>query len=223
MKDTKKKKVIIIGGKGCAVSIAELMHDAHERFGMNIEVLGFAFDDEKYKDGINGWPVLCGTREAYEKYKDDKDVYFVFAMLQIQKIKERIDLRNSLGIPDERYITFVHPSSYVARSTVLGTGTIVAANCVIDNNVVIGKFNMFRANVHIGHDTVTDIGNYFAPHTVIGSGVSIGKGNVTGMNSSIRGLRTIGDYNFVAMGSNVVKDIGSNQLAIGNPAINKAR
>ena len=72
-----KEKVVIIGGKGTAVVIAEQIYDAHVRFGMDIEVLGFAFDDLAYKDGINGWPVLCGTREAYDMFKDDENVKFV--------------------------------------------------------------------------------------------------------------------------------------------------
>lgn len=56
-----KKKVIILGGKGNAVVIAEQIYDAQHRFNMDIEVMGFAFDDPQYKDGINGWPVLCGS------------------------------------------------------------------------------------------------------------------------------------------------------------------
>lgn len=72
-----KEKVVIIGGKGTAVVIAEQIYDAQTRFGRDIEVLGFAFDDPAYSAGINGWPVLCGTREAYAKYKDDESVKFV--------------------------------------------------------------------------------------------------------------------------------------------------
>ena len=39
-----KKKVVVIGGKGTAVVIAEQIYDANVRFGVEIEVLGFAFD-----------------------------------------------------------------------------------------------------------------------------------------------------------------------------------
>ena len=75
-----KTKVVIIGGKGTAVVIAEQIFDAASRFNLNIEVIGFAFDDPAYSKGINGWPVLCGTREAYDKFKNDMDVKFVFAL-----------------------------------------------------------------------------------------------------------------------------------------------
>jgi hypothetical protein len=84
-----KEKVVIIGGKGTAVVIAEQIYDAHHRFGVDIEVLGFAFDDPAYADGINGWPVLCGTKEAYGMFKDDPAVKFVFALYRSDVLKER--------------------------------------------------------------------------------------------------------------------------------------
>ena len=37
-----KEKVVIIGGKGTAVVIAEQIYDAQIRFGKEIEVIGFA-------------------------------------------------------------------------------------------------------------------------------------------------------------------------------------
>ena len=111
-----KEKVVIIGGKGTAVVIAEQIYDAQIRFGKEIEVIGFAFDDPAFLGGINGWPVLCGTKEAYEKFKDDADIKFVFAMYRSDLLKERIQLRDNLNIPKERYLSFIHPTAYVAKS-----------------------------------------------------------------------------------------------------------
>ena len=63
-------KVVIIGGKGSAVVIAEQLYDMQIKTG-NAEFIGFAFDDEKIGQSINGFPVLCKTYEAYEKFKND--------------------------------------------------------------------------------------------------------------------------------------------------------
>jgi hypothetical protein len=38
-------KVIVIGGKGTAVVVAEQIVDARTRYGVPIEFIGFAFDD----------------------------------------------------------------------------------------------------------------------------------------------------------------------------------
>lgn len=213
-----KEKVVIIGGKGTAVVIAEQIYDAHIRFGMDIEVIGFAFDDPAYKEGINGWPVLCGTREAYSKFRDDASVKFVFALYRSDLLKERIALRESLGIPPERFLSFVHPTTYIAKSAKMGLANIILANCVINNNVCIGNFNTMNSNALIGHDTVLGDNNFIAAHTCIGSGLKIGNGNFTGLNCSMRNLITVGDYNLIGMASNVVKDVSDGNVLVGNPA-----
>lgn len=213
-----KKKVVIIGGKGTAVVIAEQIYDAHERFGMDIEVLGFAFDDPAYKDGINGWPVLCGTREAYDMFKDDESVFFVFALYRSDLLKERIALRESLNIPIDRFLSFVHPSAYIAKSAQLGKANIILANCAINCNVVMGNYNTMQTGSLIGHDTRLGDNNFIAAHTCIGSNLKIGNGNFTGLNCSIKNFVEMGDYNLIGMASNVVKNVSDGNLLIGNPA-----
>jgi sugar O-acyltransferase (sialic acid O-acetyltransferase NeuD family) len=212
------EKVVIIGGKGTAVVIAEQIYDAHERFGMDIEVLGFAFDDPAYKDGINGWPVLCGTREAYDMFKHDESVKFVYALYRSDILKERIALRDSLNIPIDRFLSFVHPSAYIAKSAQLGKANIILANCAINCNVIMGNYNTMQTGSLIGHDTHIGNNNFIAAHTCIGSNLKIGNGNFTGLNCSIKNFVVMGDYNLIGMASNVVKDVSDGNILIGNPA-----
>jgi hypothetical protein len=61
-------KVIILGGIGTAVNIAEQMIDARERFGLKDEFIGFAFDNESFGSTINGFPLLCKTYDAFAKF-----------------------------------------------------------------------------------------------------------------------------------------------------------
>lgn len=213
-----KEKVVIIGGKGTAVVIAEQIYDAHVRFNRDIEVLGFAFDDPAFRDGINGWPVLCGTRDAYDMFKEEENVKFVFALYRSDVLKERVALRESLNIPMERFLSFVHPTAYIAKSAQLGYGNIILANCAINNNVIMGNFNTMNTNSLIGHDTYIGNNNFIAAHTCIGSGLKIGNGNFTGLNCSIKNFVEIGDYNLIGMASNVVKDLTDGHVMIGNPA-----
>ena len=205
------ENVVIFGGKGTAVVIAEPFYDPHEHFGM-------AFDDPAYKDGINGWPVLCGTREAYDMFKHDESVKFVFALYRSDILKERIALRDSLNIPINRFLSFRHPSAYVAKSAQLGQANIILANCAINNNVVMGNYNTMQTGSLIGHDTHIGNNNFIAAHTCIGSNLKIGNGNFTGLNCSIKNFVVMGDYNLIGMASNVVKDVSDGNILIGNPA-----
>lgn len=212
------KKVIIIGGKGSCVDIAEEIDDARLRYGIDIKVLGFAFDDPAYSGGINGWPVLCGTKEAWEIYKNDKEVYFVFGMFRYDIARERFALRDSYGIPIERYLTFVHPTAYVSRSAKVGLGTIILANATIKNNSTIGTRNFINSGVNIDHDTVIGNDNFFAAHSCLGSSITVGNANFFGLNSSVRTPAAIGNYNRIGMCANVLNNIDHDLVMVGNPA-----
>lgn len=212
------KKVIIIGGKGSAVDIAEEIQDAQLRYKMDVEVLGFAFDDPAYANGINGWPVLCGTKEVWEKYQAQEDVFFVFGMFNYAVARERFALRDSYRIPVERYFTFVHPTAYVSCTAQIGTGTIVMANATIKNNVILGTRNFINSLVNIGHDTIVGNDNFFAAHTNIGSFIKIGNSNFFGLSCAVRTPSVIGDYNRIGMCANLLNSIEDDNVMIGNPA-----
>src|SRR5690625_3537349 len=212
------KKVIIIGGKGTAVVIAEQIKNAILKFNVKLEVLGFAFDDESFGDEINGIPILAKTYDVYGEYKNQSDVFFIFSLYRSDLIEERIALRDGYEIPHERYINFIHPLATVAESAEIGIGNIILANTVINPNVKLGNFNTFNSNSLIGHDTKIGNSNFVAGHTVIGSNLTIGNGNFFGLNCSAKNFITIGDYNIIGMAANVLKSGESKKVLVGNPA-----
>lgn len=210
-------KIVVIGGKGSAVVIAEQIWDAQERIG-DVEFLGFAFDDESFGTEINGFPILCKTYEAYHKFQDEDNVKFIFALYRSDLMKERSALRDSYKIPIERYANFVHYSAYVARSVRMGYGNVILANSVVNPNVVLGNHNVIQSNVLVGHDTFVGDSNFFAAHTAVGSNNTIGNGVFIGLNSSLNNHISIGDYAFCGMASNVIKSIMPETMVYGNPA-----
>lgn len=212
------KKIIIIGGKGTPVVIAEQILNAIEKFGAKYELLGFAFDDESFGNDINGIPILDKTYNVYGKYEKFDDVFFIYSLYRSDVIEERIKLRESFQIPIEKYVTFIHPLATVARSAQIGYGNIILANVVINPNVKMGNFNTFNSNSLVGHDTMMGDNNFIAGHSVIGSNLKIGNGNFFGLNSSSKNFINIDDYNIIGMAANLVKDVQSKQILIGNPA-----
>lgn len=210
-------KVVVIGGKGSAVVIAEQLYDMQIKTD-KVEFLGFAFDDEAMGDTINGFPLLCKTYEAYEKFKDDLDVKFIYQLYRPDLMRERIELLESFNIPKDRFYTFIHHTATVSRSAKIGKGTAIMANAVINPNTVIGNHCTIHSNTLIGHDTKLGDYNFLAAHNVVGSSSEVGNGNFFGLNSTFNNYLRIGDFNFVGMASNVIKGLESNQKVYGNPA-----
>src|SRR4051794_2652979 len=105
--------VLIIGGKGTAINVAEQIEDARHRFAFPLRVSGFAIDDPALGRSINGFPIVCGTREVREHLRGT-NAKVLYALYRPDVMKERCELLDSYDLPADRFTTFVHPLAYVA-------------------------------------------------------------------------------------------------------------
>lgn len=216
-------KVVLIGGIGTAIVIADQIYDAQKRFGVDIEVIGLALDDHSRGDEISGYPILCGVREAYEKFKSYPDVKFIYQLYRPDVIRERTNLLYSLNIPLEKFTNFIHPSVMLAKSAKIGIGNVLLANVIVNCNAVIGNFNTVNSGTLLGHDITIGNNNYFAGQVCVGSGLTINDMNFFGLNTSIRNGITIGSGNVIGMASNITKNVTDDNILYGNPAVIKPK
>ena len=209
--------VVIFGGKGTAVNLAEQIEDARQRFAYPMRVLGFAIDDPALGNSIAGFPVLCGVREAWPLFADS-DVRFLFALYRPDVMPARVHLLHSLGIPQDRFVNFIHPQAYVAPSVSMGFGNAVFSQANLMHEVVLGNFNLINSGAVIEHDSRLGNCTFLAARTVIGSHIRIGNGVFIGLNTAVRENVSIEDYAFVGMGSVVLKNVDSHTQVYGVPA-----
>lgn len=211
-------KIVIIGGKGTAIVIADQIYDAHIRYGMDIEVLGLALDDKTMGNEICGYPILCSIREVYNKFKERDEIKFIYSLYRSDQIRERSELLYSLNIPEEKWCNFIHPSAMVSRSVKMGYGNVVLANCVINSNTVIGNFNTLNSGTLLGHDIIVGNNNFFAAQVTVGSTLEIGDMNFIGLNTSIKTGVRLGEGILVGQASNVTHSFEHDETVFGNPA-----
>lgn len=216
-------KIVIIGGRGTAIVVADQMFDARHRFGMDIEVLGLALDDHSGGDEISGYPILCDIKDAYKRFGGYEDVKFVYQLYRPDVIRERTKILSDLNIPSDKFATFIHPSVMLAKSARIGYGNILLANVVVNCNSKLGNFNTINSGALLGHDIIVGDNNYFAGQVCVGSGIKIGSMNFFGLNSSIRNGIEIGDGNVVGMATNITKGISHNNIIYGNPGAIKPK
>ena len=204
-----------MGGGGNASVIAFAMIHAFQQGKSDLEFHGYINDRDNVTE-IEGHPVIGGLKDIPELI--EQDYYFINAIGKIGFQKERIELLESLNIPDERYVTFIHPSAYVAPNVKLGVGCVVLPNVSISPGTVLGKCCRVMINAIIGHNNV--IGDYcfFAASSCTGAYLTIGDGVFVSLNATVRENLTLKDYSTVGMGAVLTKNIEEGEIWIGNPA-----
>ena len=211
------EEVLIIGGKGTAINLAEQIEDARQRFDYPMRVIGFAIDDTSRGSNIAGFPVLCSTQNMSERFRND-NVKFFFALYRPDQMRERVALLQSYDIAPSRFANFIHPLAYVAPSAQLGFGNAIFSHACIQHGVRLGNHNVVNAHVVIEHETQLQNSVFVAASACVGARANLGTGTFIGLNSTVREDITIADYAFVGMGSAVVHSVGEGVMVYGVPA-----
>ncbi|NLW19632.1 MAG: sialic acid O-acetyltransferase [Candidatus Cloacimonetes bacterium] len=213
-----KEKIIIIGGKGSAVVLAEQILHAVQNFNADYELLGFCIDDPLLGSEIAGFPILCKRDELTQRYNAYSDVKYFFALYKPTCMEERVQLFQDMELPRDKFTNFIHPLSYVARSVKMGVGNVICSNVTVNCNATMGDYNTLNGNVLFGHDSSLGNCNILAGSVTISSEIEIGNGNFIGLNSTIRDRVKIGDFSIIGMASTVLHDVASRTTVVGSPA-----
>lgn len=204
-----------MGGGGNASVIAFAIIDANLRGDKSLNFIGY-INDRDGVDEIEGYPVVGGLKDIPKLIEED--YYFINAIGKIGLQEDRINLLESLKIPDERYVTFVHPLAYVAPNVVLGSGCVVMPNVSISPGTKIGKCTRIMVNAIIGHNNIIGEYCFFAAHSCTGAYLNIKDGVFVSLNATVREFLTLESYSTVGMGAVLTKPTGKNEIWIGNPA-----
>lgn len=210
------KKLIVLGGIGNGSVIANAIVDANKRGDREWKFAGYLNDRIAVGGNIESYPVL-GKLIDWIKFAK-AGCFFVNTIYRIDGQQQRIEMFESLNIPDDKLATFVHPLTYIAPNAVLGPGTVVMPFAAISAATTIGKGCLVMVGATILHNT--RIGKYchFAAQACIGANMSIADGVHIGLNATTRENLSIGKNSTLGMGSVLTKDMGDNEIWVGNPA-----
>jgi sugar O-acyltransferase (sialic acid O-acetyltransferase NeuD family) len=211
------KKVLILGGLGNGSVIANAIKEANMHGYNDYQCVGFLNDHASVGEKIDDFPVL-GAVQNIKKFIEE-GYYFINTILRIDGQKERLDMFKKLDLPEERLATFVHPSSYIAPNVNLYPGSVIMPHVAISSGTSIGKGSLIMVGATIGHDNI--IGDYchIAAQACVGAYLKIGIGVHIGLNATIREHLTIGEFSTIGMGAVLTKDVGENEIWVGNPAM----
>lgn len=208
-----KELVLLGGGYGCR-EVIELIDDINER-SLQYKVIAILDDNPELQGKeVCGIPVegkLCDVGSY-------PDAQFVFCIGTKDSRKARRIIIEGLGLEKERFVTLIHPSAKIYKSASLGNGCIVYYGSAVYGGSRIGDFCSIATNTVIGTDT--RIGDYvlIASGSVILNRVSVGEAAYIASGVSINDDVIIEKHAVVGIGAVVLKKVGEDQFAFGNPA-----
>ncbi len=120
-------------------------------------------------------------------------------------------------------VTLIHPSAVVSRSVVVGQGSVVMPNVVINANTTIGSACILNSSCVIEHENVIGDFVHISPRVALAGNVKVSDFAHIGIGASVKQGITIGENSLIGAGSVVLKNIGSDKIAYGNPCVEKGK
>jgi acetyltransferase EpsM len=190
------REFLIIGGGAQGRLITEIVNNHYKHYTVVV-----ANTDEDIGTDIKEGIIAIGDNKVRAKVRD-----YVLKL-----------------IPDFQFKYIIHPSAIIGCNVKIGLGCMIMPNTIIQRDTRIGEHCLINTGAIIEHDN--DIMDYvnIQPRVTTGGGVHIGHCASIGMGALIRDHISIASKATIGMGSVVLKSIGANLTAWGNPAkiINK--
>ncbi|MGG4287965.1 acetyltransferase [Priestia megaterium] len=203
-------KLLILGagGHGKVVSeIAQLMKQWEE--------ISFLDDREDISE-VSGIPIvgkladLAALRSEYE-----------YAFVAIGSNTARFKWTEKLSHHGFKIPILIHPSSTVSTKSLIEEGTVIMAGAVINPDTRIGRSCIINTASTIDHDCLLQDGVHTSPGTHLGGTVKVGERTWICIGATIVNNIDIGCDSVIAAGAVVTKDVPSNVLVAGVPAVIK--
>ena len=207
---TTKPALYIVGAGGHAKVVA----DCAERLGYtDVRLL-----DDKYPEiKICGrWPVI-GDSSQIESLGGQAAHFFV--AIGNNAIRQRV----SATITDAggQLVTLVHPSAVIGCDVIIGDGTLILANVVVNAFSSIGKGCILNTACSVDHDGAIADFVHLAPGTRLAGEVTVGERTFIGIGSAVIQQIQIGADVTVGAGSAVINHIEASSVVMGSPARSK--
>lgn len=156
-----------------------------------------------------------GFEKDLDFFNRTKEVSFVLGVGD-NKIRSRI--ARTLLTNDKNLVNVIHPSSSLSSYFTFGTGNFIGRQVLVNALSTIGSYCVLNTGCIVEHECKLGDGVHIAPGAVLAGNVQVGDETFIGANAVVRQGIKIGANSIIGAGAVVVRDIGDNQIVVGNPA-----
>lgn len=203
--------VVLLGAGSQARLLLELMEAA------DIGPIAGIIDDDPALQGtkIEGIEVI-GTMDKLHMLSRVHRIHRAVIAVGNNELRRKLaEVARAAGL---RLPVVKHPSAVVARTAIIGEGTVIMAGSVVGSHTRIGELSIINTKASIDHDCMIGDGVHIASGATITGNVTIGNGVLVGAGVTIIQDICIGDEALIGAGSTVLHDVNSHTTVVGTPA-----
>ena len=196
------KKIIIVGSGGHGAELDDYIQSGNKSGkGEAFNIIGYLDDNpDNYHRYSFSAPLLGSIKE--HEIRSDCDY-----LIGIANLKYRRSIVEDFLGKGAKFITYVHPDSFVSEPAEIGTGAVISYHCNIGPNAKVGAYSLVNARASVSHDCKVGIYNFIGPNVCFSGFTSVGDENLFGINSAtIPGIQ-IGSRNKIAAGMTLDKNV----------------
>lgn len=204
-----ENKLVLIGGGGHCKSVI----DAAFRMKIFSDIV---ITDPAIPIGtkIMGCEVV-GADDCLEKLKDSGYGYAFITVgaVMITSLREQL-ADKAVGI-NFRFPTIIDPSAIVSDTAVIGEGSFVGKNVVVNSEVKIGRHCIINSGAIIEHECIIGDFSHVSVGAIMCGETEVGRNSLIGAGSTIIQSIHVGNNVLVGANSTVLTDVEDNQKCYG--------
>jgi len=215
-KNIMTNRFVILGSGGGGRTTASIIEMWYSEQGKSRPEIIFLDDADKRQE-VNGYPVMGPISKAKECTDWPEDTGFIVAFgATHMPARERVFLM--LRANGRRIINAIHPRATIDRCATIGSGNVIAANCVIHPNAEMGNNCFLCVAVTIDHDDKIGDNNYLSPGVHLSGGVILEDNIFLGTGAVVLPCVHIGKGAIIGAGAVVIRDVAAGATVVGVPA-----
>lgn len=200
----KNKKVIIYGAGGHSQVVRSILEESDYHV------------SQMYDDKKTGWHhAVSNVNPGIRESLDNSPPTDIPVILAIGNNRERCEIAEMMN--GNKFISAIHPSVILDKTSSLGHGTVAVAGVIVNANTRVGNHVLLNTGATVGHDIVIGDFAHISPQATLCGHVEIGEGTHIGAGAIVIPTIKIGKWCIIGAGAVIIRDIPDYSVVVGNP------
>lgn len=195
-----KEPIILIGGGGHCKSCIDVIEQ-----GEKFHIVGILDTPEKIGGKILGYEII-GTDDDFAELSQTINNYLI-TVGQIKSAAKRFKLYNMVKTGGGRLPAIVSPNAYVAKSAIIGEGTIIMHHTIVNAEAHIGVNCIINSKALVEHEAMVGDFSHISTGAIVNGQTKVGNRCFVGSNAVLTNNIYISDDVIISAGSRVLTDI----------------